>query len=389
MSNTLPLCITDTTIITPITTISKANVIIRGSQIESVAPADQLPIPHEAELLDGRGLFLAPGLIDLQFNGAFGGDLTHDPANLWQIGAGLVRYGVTSFLPTVITSPLNNIRLALSTWLEGPPADYAGPTPLGWHVEGPYLNPEKKGAHNPVYLRKPSLKEVLSWSPEMGVRLVTLAPELPGALDVIAALAERGVVVSAGHSMATIDQAKQGINAGIRYATHLFNAMPVLHHREPALVGAVLADERVTIGLIPDGLHVHPSLVKVIWRLAGDGRLNLITDAMAALGMADGIYSLGSFDVHVSGNWAKLEDGTLAGSILSMDQALRNLIEFTGCSPAEALQTMTTTPAMLLGLARQKGQIAPGFDADLVLLTPDFRVHTTIVSGRVVYEANG
>lgn len=389
MSNDNSLCITNTNIITPSTTISKGNVVIRGRQIVSVAPADQLTIPDKAQILDGQGLILAPGFIDLQINGAFGDDLTHDPSNLWQTGADLSRYGVTSYLPTVITSPLNNIRLALSTWLEGPPDDYVGPTPLGWHVEGPYLNPEKKGAHDPAYLRNPSLREVNSWSPEMGVRLVTLAPELPGALDLIAVLVERGVVVSAGHSMATFDQAKQGIEAGIRYATHLFNAMPVLHHREPALIGAVLADERVTIGLIPDGLHVHPSLVKVIWQLAGDGRLNLVTDAMAALGMADGTYSLGNFDVRVTGNRAVLEDGTLAGSILSMDQALRNLLEFTGCSPAEALQTITTTPATLLGLGRQKGQIAPGFDADLVLLNPDFSVHTTIVSGRIVYKANG
>jgi N-acetylglucosamine-6-phosphate deacetylase len=383
------LCISNTTIITPSTTISRGTVVIRGRQIESVAPADQLAIPKEAQILDGRGLILAPGFFDLQINGAFGDDLTHDPTKLWQIGAGLARYGVTSFLPTLVTSPLNNIRLASSVWLEGPPDDYTGPIPLGWHVEGPYLNPEKKGAHDPAYLRKPSLKEVVSWSPEMGVRLVTLAPELPGALDLIAALNERGIVVSAGHSMATFDQAKQGIIAGIRYATHLFNAMPAVHHREPALVGAVLADERVTIGLIPDGLHVHPSLVKVIWQLAGDGRLNLVTDAMAALGMGDGNYSLGNFDVHVTGNQARLDDGTLAGSILSMDQALRNLIDYTGCSPAEALQTITTTPATLLGLDRQKGQIDPGFDADLVLLRPDFRVHTTIVSGRVVYEAIG
>jgi N-acetylglucosamine-6-phosphate deacetylase len=383
------LCLTNTTIITPGTTILKGSVVIQGRQIESVSPADQLTILDDVQILDGQGLILAPGFIDLQVNGAFGDDLTHDPSKLWQIGAGLVRYGVTSYLPTVITSPLKNIRLALSTWLEGPPVDYAGSIPLGWHVEGPYLNPEKKGAHNPAYLRNPSLKEVISWSPEMGVRLVTLAPELPGALDLIAALAERGVVVGAGHSMATLSQAKQGIRAGIRYATHLFNAMPALHHREPALIGAVLADERVTIGLIPDGLHIHPSLVKVIWRVAGDGRLNLVTDAMAALGMADGAYSLGSLDVQVTGNRAVLEDGTLAGSILSMDQALRNLLEFTGCSPAEALQTITTTPATLLGLSRQKGQIAPGFDADLVLLTPDFEVHTTIVSGQVVYQANG
>jgi N-acetylglucosamine-6-phosphate deacetylase len=215
--------------------------------------------------------------------------------------------------------------------------------------------------------------------------MVTLAPELLGAFELVAILTERGVIAGAGHSLAGIDDARNGITAGIRYATHLFNAMPTLHHRKPGLIGAMLADERVTIGLILDGLHVHPSLIKLIWHMTSDGRLNLVTDAMAALGQPPGTYYLGDFKVNVSQDKATLDDETLAGSILSLDQALRNLINWTGCAPAEAVQTITTTPATLLRLSHRKGQILPGYDADLVLLTPSFHVVATIVAGKLVF----
>jgi N-acetylglucosamine-6-phosphate deacetylase len=218
--------------------------------------------------------------------------------------------------------------------------------------------------------------------------LVTLAPELPGAIDVVTALADRGVVVAAGHSLAGYTEAQVAIEAGISYSTHLFNAMASLHHRRPGLIGALLADERVTVGLIADGVHVHPALVKLVWQLVGNGRLNLVTDAMAALGMPAGAYPLGNFQVTVDGTSACLSDGTLAGSILSLDVALRNLMTFAGCSLAEALPAMTTTPFALLGLGQRKGQIAPGYDADFVLLTPDLTVICTIVAGQIVYQNN-
>ncbi len=213
--------------------------------------------------------------------------------------------------------------------------------------------------------------------------LVTLAPELPSALPLIAALADRGVLVSAGHTQATVAEAQAGVEAGIRYATHLFNAMAPLHHREPGVAGALLADERVMVGMIVDGRHVHPLLVKLARQLLGP-RLNLVSDAMAALGLPPGDYRLADYSVHV-GQDARLADGTLAGSILAPDQALRNLVEYTGCTSAEAVAAISTAPAGLLGLP--KGQIAPGFDADLVLLSPDLHVRLTIIGGQVAYSA--
>jgi N-acetylglucosamine-6-phosphate deacetylase len=185
--------------------------------------------------------------------------------------------------------------------------------------------------------------------------------------------------------MASFDQTRNGIMAGVRYATHLFNAMGELHHRKPGLLGALLADERVTIGLIPDGVHVHPALVKLVWHMTGDDRLNLVTDAMAGLGIGDGIYNLGGYKVMVSDRKAMLSNGTLAGSVMSLDHGLRNLLNFTGCSQAEAVRTITTTPATLLGISNKKGQIAAGFDADLVLLTPDYRVVATVIDGQIAY----
>jgi N-acetylglucosamine-6-phosphate deacetylase len=217
------------------------------------------------------------------------------------------------------------------------------------------------------------------------VRLVTLAPELPGALDVIRVLAERGVLVSAGHSLATYEEAEAGFAAGIRYGTHLFNAMPALQHREPGLPGALLTDPRITAGMIADGIHTHPAIVRLAWQVLGSARLNLVTDAMAALGMPPGRHLLGDFAVDVDATSARLADGTLAGSVLAQDQALRNLIAFTGCSLAEALPALTTTPARALGLSAERGRIAPGQVADLVLLSPDLEVETTIAEGKIVY----
>jgi N-acetylglucosamine-6-phosphate deacetylase len=345
------------------------------------------PIPAGATVLDARGLSVVPGLIDLQLNGAFGHDFTLDPATIWAVAAGLPRYGVTAFLPTIITAPPAAASAAQAVLRAGPPAGWRGATPLGLHLEGPFLNPEKKGAHNPAHLRRPTLEAVAGWSPAEHVRLVTLAPELPGALEVIGALAGRGVAVSSGHSTATYAEAEAGIAAGVSYATHLFNAMPALHHREPGLAAAALASPAVVAGLIPDGIHVHPALVRLIWQLTGPERLNLVSDAMAALGMPPGEYQLGDHAVTVGPTAARLADGTLAGSLLAPDEALRNLIAWTGCSLAEALPTLTSTPARLLGLDAELGRIAPGYRADLALLTPANTIACTLVAGEIVYDA--
>jgi len=370
-------------IVTPSQRIDDGAVLIGDARIVAVGDA---ACPPGAQVIDASGLFLAPGFVDLQLNGAFGLDFTAAPETIWDVAARLPQYGVTAFLPTIVTSPPEISEAAQAALLKGAPSGVVGATPLGLHVEGPFLNPAKRGAHNPNYLRLPDVKAVEDWWPDRGVRLVTLAPELPGALEMIRCLAERGVIVSAAHSMATAEEAQAGFEAGLRYGTHLFNTMPALDPRAPGLAGALLADGRVSVGLIADGIHLHPAVVALTWQAKGPHRLNLVTDAMAALGMPSGHYQLGDFEVTVDASSARLADGRLAGSILSLDQAVRNLIAFTGCSISDALSTVTTTPARMLGLSHGRGQIAPGFIADLVLLTRDLRVAAAMVSGRIVFN---
>lgn len=373
-------------VLTPTAVLADGAVLLQNGRITAVGAAVDIPRPADATYLYLPQLTVAPGFIDLQFNGAFGLDFTQSPDHIWPVAARLPQYGVTSFLPTIITSPLSTIAKAQQVMSQRPSA-FVGAEPLGLHLEGPFLNPQKKGAHNPAYMQAPTASAIANWSPETHVRLVTLAPELEGALTAVAQLAERGVVVSAGHSMATLAQAQAGFDAGICYGTHLYNAMPLLHHRDPGLVGALLADGRVTIGLIADGFHVHPLLVKLAWQVAAE-RINLVTDGMAALGMSPGQYVLGDYEVVVDEEGARLLDGTLAGCVVPMDTAVRQLMAYTGCTLAQAVAAASQIPADRLGLGQQKGRVAVGYDADLVLLSADHQVAMTFIQGKLVYQNN-
>lgn len=379
----MSLFITHAQIATPDELLPDGAVVVENGRLTAVGPSHTLTPPPNARILDASGQIVIPGLIDLQLNGGFGHDFTQDPGTIWEVARQLPQHGVTSFLPTIITAPLAVSQRGLEVLAQGPPAGFVGATPLGLHIEGPFLNPAKKGAHNPAHIQPPNVAATRHWSAQNGVALVTLAPEMPGALPLVEALAGRGVVVSAGHSMATLAEARAGFEAGIRYGTHLFNAMPPLHHREPGLAGALLTDERITIGLIPDGIHVHPALVKMVWEGAR-GRLNFVTDAMGALGMPPGRYHLGDHAVDVSETTAQLADGTLAGSVISLDGVLRQAMAYTGGGLTAVLPTLTTIPARLLGLDHQLGAIRPGYLANLVLLSSTYQVNATIINGVVV-----
>lgn len=375
------------TVITPEGTLPNGTVVYDERFVTAVLPSATRPPDAEATL-DASGLILAPGFIELQVNGGFGLDLTSDPGSIWQLGVRLVELGVTAFLPTIVSSPPEVVSKAQEVVQAEPPAGYRGAVPLGLHLEGPFLAPSKRGAHRLECLRAPTPVETRTWSPADGVAMVTLAPELPGALELIRHLARRGVVVSAGHSDADLTVGEEAIDAGVRYGTHVFNRMRGLDHRSPGLATALLADERVTVGLIADGVHVHPEMIRIAWRLAGPNRFSLVSDAMAGLGSASGRFQLGGQEVFVADSSARLQDGTLAGSVLPLDLGVRNLMAFTGCPPELALQAVTRVPARLLRL-KARGVIAPGNPADFVLLTERLEVVATIVDGEIAHAASG
>jgi N-acetylglucosamine-6-phosphate deacetylase len=379
------LYIRSSSLFTPTQTLKDAAILIDNGKISEVGPSVTLKAPAGAQVIDAHGLAAAPGFIDWQLNGGFGMDFTENPATIWEVAARLPEHGVTSFLPTIITAPLEVYAQAQAVMTKGAPTGYSRAQPLGLHFEGPFLNPGKKGAHNPAYLRSPSLSDTASWSRKNHLWLVTLAPELPGAHDLIRTLRLREVLVSAGHSLATYDEARAAFSAGVTCATHLFNAMPGLDHRAPGLIAALLDDPRLTVGLIPDGIHVHPAMVRLAWKLKGARGMAIVTDAMTALGMAPGEYVLGDFKVTVDKTSARLADGTLAGSILQMNAAVQNLMKFTGCTLAEAVESATFSVAQMLG-ARGKGRLAPGADADVVLLDEKGKLMATIVRGKMAFS---
>jgi N-acetylglucosamine-6-phosphate deacetylase len=356
--------------------IAEATIAVSGGRIVRVTPgADQ-----SADLVtDG---VIAPGLIDLQLNGGFGHDFTTDGRTVADVAARVPAYGVTGFLATIITSPPEAYPRRLAE-IAGARAE--GARVLGVHFEGPYLSPHRPGAHEPALFRIPDASEIAGWAGHPFVRMVTLAPELPGVAAAVRWLRAAGVVVSAGHSEATYDQALAGIEAGVNMGTHLFNAMPELRGRAPGLAGALL-DSTLPCGLIADGTHIHPAMLRLAVQVKGAAGLALVTDAMAAMGMPSGRYHLGSREVAVDGAVSRLADGTLAGSILTMDQAVRNAVALAGCSPADALAMASRTPAAILGLGT-KGRLAAGCDADIAVFDQSLHVTHTFLGGRLLFEA--
>lgn len=338
-----------------------------------------------ARVVDARGLTAAPGFIELQLNGMVGHDFTTDPDAMWGVGEPIARHGVTSFLPTIVTSPPGTVERALHAWRSKVPEAGSGAVPLGLHVEGPFLSPRRNGAHDPALLRQPDLEELRRWSDGDGLRILTIAPELPRALDAISAIAEAGVVVSVGHTDADATTATAAVDAGARYATHLLNAMPPLGHRSPGAAGALLADERVTVGIIVDGRHLDPLIVRTIAR-AAPGRLSLVSDAIAAVGLAEGRHRLAALDVEVRNGAARLPDGTLAGSVVMLDDCVRNVASITG-SARLAVEAVTATPARLLRLEDGRGHLRVGGRADIVLLDAQLGVRATFVGGELVHGA--
>ena len=380
------LLLRNVSIYQPDDVIENGMVIVSGGRIIDIKASSIQEGSTDIQIYDGHGLNLTPGFVDLQINGGFGWDFTSDPGSIWQVGSMLPQYGVTSFLPTLITTDAITIHKAQEMLMNHRPEGYDGAEPLGLHIEGPFLNPLKHGAHLKELLKKPSLNFIRNWKVTNGVRMVTLAPELDQAQNVIQILNERGIIVSAGHTNATFSQAMAGFNAGISCGTHLFNAMRPLHHREPGIIGALLEDERCSLGLIVDGIHIHPTIVNLVYRLKGCEKIFLVTDAIAALGKENGVYKLSDQEIFVSDGAARLADGRLAGSVISLDRAFRNFISFTHCAPQEGLKTITSTPANVLNLSGEIGKIAVGARADFVIMDDAWQVVRTYINGKLIYK---
>jgi N-acetylglucosamine-6-phosphate deacetylase len=367
-----------------------ADVEVAGGAISAVEPRSAERPASTTELLDATRLLIAPGLIDLQINGAFGNDFTGNPESIWDVGAMLPRSGVTSFLPTIVSSPPDVAMRALEVLAAGPPKGYLGATPLGLHFEGPMLAPSRRGAHDERYLQTPAEDVIAGWSRDAGVRLVTLAPELPRAGEVIRELVANGVVVSAGHSDASFDQAVEAFAIGVTSGTHLFNAMSGFHHREPGLSGALLLETAPPSGLIVDGAHVYPGAVAAAWAARGADGLVLVTDSVAATGVHRGTTGLmlGGQSLSTDGSVIRDDTGRLAGSALTLDLAVRNLVAFTGAEPSAALVAASATPARVIG-EPNRGEIRLGAAADLVILDDALEVVATIVGGRIAFDRRG
>ena len=322
---------------------------------------------------------IVPGFIDLQINGGFGFDFTSGPDMIWRVGSQLPRFGVTSFLPTIITSPPATWRAAYEA-LASRPSGYEGAEPLGLHIEGPLIAPSKRGTHPLQDIAADALgaaRQLIEAKP----RLVTLAPDADPDLDATKALREADVVVSVGHTDASSEQCRAVFDAGATMATHLFNAMSQMTSRAPGVVGAVLSSHGPVASIIADGVHVSPEVASVAWRCLGPERLALVSDAMAGLGLSDGSYRLASVSVSVAAGEARNDSGGLAGGVCPLDVMLANLRRWTQAPIEDMVACVTSTPARVVG-EKLRGTIAAGSLADLTILDRDMQCVATLVGGK-------
>jgi N-acetylglucosamine-6-phosphate deacetylase len=343
-------------------------------------------LPQHTEHHDLPGALLAPAMLDIHVHGAANHDVMEGTAEgVSHVTRFLGSHGVGAFLPTTVTAPVDDTLRALdglATLIEKP-GSLEGAMPLGIHLEGPFLSHAKRGVHPPALLQPPSI-ELFDrfWQAARGfIRLMTVAPELPNALELIKHATALGVRVSLGHSDATADQTRAGVAAGGVSATHTYNAMRGLDHREPGMLGEVLDDESLYAEIIADGIHVQPITVRIYWRSKGATRAILITDGMSATGMPNGRYRLGTFDVDVADGRATHGD-VLAGSVLTMDRAVHNFAAFTGAPLATVARLASANPAALAGFAQSHGAIARGRRADVIAFSPEGQLVATCIAGR-------
>jgi N-acetylglucosamine-6-phosphate deacetylase len=373
---------------TPFDVVERPHVVIEDGLIAEIRSGESAGASSGRVVEMGKAT-IAPGFVDLHIHGSDGYDVMEDDsAALPAVESLLAKHGVTGYFPTTVSAPLDQTLRALERL--GQAIERAEDTsadrglrarPLGIHLEGPFISHVRRGVHPPADLLPPRLETFERfWQAARGrIKILTIAPELEGAPELIAEAAKRGVCVSLGHSNATAAETAHGIAAGARHATHTFNAMRPLDHRDPGILGTTLVDNRLTADVIADGIHLDPMVLELFLRAKGPERAVLITDAIAATGMPDGHYKLGSLDVDVRDGRC-MSDGKLAGSVLTMDRAVQNVARLENWDLRKAVQMATANPARVVGQV-ERGILAPGMAADLVLLSADGRVQKTIIAG--------
>lgn len=382
--------ITAAHLLTPEMAIERPVVVMQDGVLISIQSADIAEVPTATQHIDHADATLVPAFFDVHTHGGKGHDVMEATADaIDTLGAFLTTRGVGAYFPTTVTAPVDSILRALdglARQIER--TDHPGAAPLGVHMEGPFLSCEKRGVHPPELLLPPSvpLFDRFYEAARGHIALMTLAPELPGAPELIEHATRKGVRISLGHSDAHTDKALAGIAAGACSATHTYNAMRALNHRDPGILGVVLDQQSLFAEIICDAIHVDPALVRLYWKAKGPDRCILITDAISATGMPDGTYRLGNFDVTVA-NGTCLSEGRLAGSVLTLDRALKNFVAFTGCGLQAGLRCLTTNPARMTGLEGRVGALTPGRLADITVLSPQGEVRAMLLRGKQVFPA--
>jgi N-acetylglucosamine-6-phosphate deacetylase len=383
--NMTAILVTNGQLITPSSKYDQGAVLLRDKRILAAGPTGAFDVPPDTKILDARGGVILPGLIDVHLHGAHGYDCGGaDLAKLIQI---LPRHGITSFLPTTYITTRERLLKIVSTMadvIEDPPV---GAQVLGIHMEGPWLSPEKSGMGNPDLFYPLNEDDVHAFQEASRghIRMLTFAPEMGQAMQVIPLLVEEGIIPTAGHTNAEYATIQRAVALGLNHATHTYNAMRGLHHREPGALGAVFDLDEIVAQMIADGLHIHPAAMRILIRVKGPERICIVSDATPPAAAPAGKYEWEGYTLHHDGQTSRLENGTLAGSVTLINQMLRVLVEQVGVSLCEAVLMTTEVPATLLGV--RKGRLAPGYDADLVVLGPDYEPYLTLIQGEVVYQA--
>ena len=383
------LTIINGAVVTPDKIFAPGILLVEDGHIQFVgAMTDAEPDIH-SQIIDATGQFVLPGFIDTHVHGSGGDDvMTDGAAGIQRAGRNMLRYGTTAWLPTTIAARHEEILFAIAETRKAETTSEPMAAILGLHLEGPYINLKFKGAQPDEGIRDPNFEELeeLLKSAEGRVKVMTLAPELPGSMEMIGLLKANNIVASLGHSECDYDTALAAIDAGATYATHLFNAMSGVHHRKPGLAACCLNEPGICAELILDGIHVNPQMARLAARNKGRDGLALVTDATTAQGCGDGIYQLGKFQVNVQGALCTLMDGvTIAGSVLTMNHAVKNALAFTGMSLIDVAYMAAMMPAKRCGLADRKGSLEVGKEADIAILNQDYSVASTIVNGVIAF----